>query len=102
MTLDPIRQRLIVAAGRELMALDAFTERPLYRHLLPAPASALAVAPQSGVVYVTTAWQGGEESVLYTVGIDGILYSQVGGLGHVSTLAAGENRLYLGDVRGQR
>jgi hypothetical protein len=105
---DDSRRQVAVAVDSELVVLDVFTERPLYRHALPAPISALAVAPDTGIWHVAVGGGiSGEPSAIYAVGPTGLLrHTHWSGLGPISDLTidgvGADARLYVGDVEGQR
>ena len=108
LVVDSARRQVAVAADSELVIFDIFTERPLYRHALPAPIRALAVAPDTGIWHVAVGGGvNGEPSAIYAIGPTGVMrHTDWPGLGAVSDLAVGgagaDARLYVGDVEGQR
>ncbi len=108
LVVDSARRQVAVAADSELVIFDIFTERPLYRHMLPAPIRALAVAPDTGIWHVAVGGGvNGKPSAIYAIGPTGVLrHTDWPGLGAVSDLAVGgvgaDARLYVGDVEGRR
>ena len=98
LALDPQRRRLIVAAGRHLLALEAVTGRTLFSYELPEPAMALAVEAASGWVYAALPDRG----EIYVLGPTGRVQHHLVGMGRPADLAVGSGRLYMTDTSKRR
>jgi len=98
LALDAERGRLAVAAGRELVVLDAFSGRPLTARTLAGEIAALAWDGGSGLLCATLPDRG----AMVVLDAEGAIAGDVTGLGRPTGVVAADGRAYVADSAGRR